>query len=133
MVGCFGKHMSRCFPPSCFHVTLSVVVYLVSKALFEVKGPFHLLVNGDLHIARLLAHGAQAIHKGKSISLHFNLDMSLVPQVPLLIPAVGAGGASTGGDNILLMRDTKARQVQEVANHLTLDGNIQCCVGMEAA
>lgn len=50
----------------------------------------------------------------------------------LFLPAGGAGGAATGGDHIFSLGNMKTSQVQEVSDHLTFNGKIQCCVGMEA-
>lgn len=48
------------------------------------------------------------------------------------LPAGGAGGAAAGDDHIFSLGNTEASQVQEVSDHLTFNGNIQRCVGMEA-
>lgn len=49
------------------------------------------------------------------------------------LPAGGAGGTTAGGDDIIFLGNTKSSEIQEVFDHLTFDGNIQRCVGMEAA
>lgn len=48
------------------------------------------------------------------------------------LPAGGAGSAAAGGDHVVFLRNMKTRQVQEISDHLTFDGNIQGCVGMKA-
>lgn len=78
----------------------------------------------------------------KSCFLNYEQIWLVLPQSPEAlvcsttstssIPGAGAGGAAAGGGRIFLLGNTEASQVQEVSDHLSFDGSIQRCVGMEA-
>lgn len=63
----------------------------------------------------------------------FNCEQNGPSAWPPSPPVSAAGGAAAGRHHIFSSGQMEASQVQEVFDHLTFDGNIQGCVGVEAA
>lgn len=106
---------------------LIMLIYLLGKALRQVEGTFHLLISWQICVGLLPEHRC---YFNDNIFLPF---FFLISASPPSIPVSAAGGAAAWGQHIVFSGQMEASQVEEVFDHLTFDGNIQRCVGVEAA
>lgn len=107
---------------------LIMLIYLLGKALRQVEGAFHLLISRQI-CAGLLPEHRCYFNDNIFLAVFFFLLSSSPPSIPVS----AAGGAAARGHHVVFSGQMEASQVEEVFHHLTFDGNIQGCVGVEAA